>query len=252
MFRSSIALSLLYLVALAFATANADSITVANAGFEDTTGQTTFNEFTFGAPAGWDLYNPEGVLPNAGVFTGTLLPTGVDFFNEPAPEGDRIAIFFNSDQQGNGQYGIEQTLSDSLQANTQYTLTVEVGNIASGTATNGVFFNLDEFPGYRVDLLAGGSVIAQDLNTLNIAEAEFETSTVSFTTGAANAQLGQALGIRLVNLNVLPSGFTLATSPDLEVDFDSVQLMANAVPEPGTIAMFPAIVVVMTFRKRKS
>lgn len=222
--------------------ASADMVTIINSGFEDTTGQTTFNEFTFGTPVGWELYNPDGLLPAAGVFTGTLLPNGTDFFNDVAPEGDRVAIFFNSAGQGDGEYGFQQTLSATLEANTHYTLTVEVGNIASGFATNGTFFNLDEFPGYRIDLLAGNQIVAQDLNSLNIAEAEFETATVSFTTGATHAQLGEALGIRLVNLNAIPAGFTQATSPDLEVDFDQVQLSAVAVPEPG---MLPILMIAL-------
>lgn len=223
----------------------ADSITVVNSGFEDTTGQSTFNEFTFGTPVGWDLYDPDGVIPNTGVFTGTLLPNGTDFFDDVAPEGERVAIFFNSAQQGAGEYGIQQTLTDTLLANTQYTLTVEVGNIASGIATNGTFFNLDEFPGYRIDLLAGTEVVAQDLNGLSIAEAEFETSTLTFTAGANHSQLGEALGIRLVNLNEIPSGFTQATSPDLEVDFDLVQLSAVAVPEPGSMALCSMVALVL-------
>ena len=85
----------------------------------------------------------------------TLLPNGVDFFNSIAPEGERVSILFNSQSEGEGQYGLEQTLAATLEANMTYTLSVEVGNIASGFATNGTFFNLDEFPGYRVDLMAG-------------------------------------------------------------------------------------------------
>lgn len=244
--------ALLVLILFSSASVNADVIPVTNPGFEDTTGQTTFNEFTFGVPIGWDLYNPAGLLPNAGVFTGTLQPNGTDFFDDFAPEGDLVAILFNSAGQGDGEYGIQQTLSATLQPNTNYSLTVEVGNIASGIATNGTFFNLDEFPGYRVELMAGNAVIAQDLNSLTIAEAEFETSTVSFTTGATHAQLGEALGIRLVNLNAIPAGFTQATSPDLEVDFDQVQLMATSVPEPAVLPILLVILGLLSTRRSRN
>ena len=81
-------------------------------------------------------------------------------------------------------------------------MSVAVGNIASGNAKSGEFFDLSGFPGYQIDLLAGGDVIARDLNSLVIAEGEFLTSEIIFETGSANAKLGQALGIRLVNLNV--------------------------------------------------
>ncbi len=117
-----------------------------------------------------------------------------------------------------------------LEVNTQYDLSVEVGNIGSGTAVSGEFFNLDEFPGYRVELLAGGQVIAQDNNLLagSIPEGEFMTANLSFTVGQADPLIGQALGIRLVNLNEIPAGFNAGNSPDLEVDFDDVQLNASA------------------------
>lgn len=217
--------------------ARADLITVVNPGFEDTSGQTTFNEFTFGTPAGWDLYDPSGIVGSAGVFVGTLLPNGTDFFNSTAPEGSRVSILFNSTREGDGEYGFEQTLDATLQADADYRLTVEVGNIASGFATNGTFFNLDEFPGYRIDLLAGGQVIATDDNSLTIGEGEFALSTIDFRAGQDHALLGQALGIRVVNLNDIPTGFTQATSPDLEVDFDDVRLSVTSIPEPSSGAL---------------
>lgn len=93
---------------------------------------------------------------------------------------------------------------------------------------SGELFNLDGFPGYRVELRAGGAVLAQDDNSLAdaIAEGQFTTSTVEMTTGSDHPQLGQPLSIRLVNLNEIDSEFPDA---DLEVDFDNVRLTANAV-----------------------
>ena len=67
--------------------AKAIPISVTNAGFEDVSGQSTFNEFTFGTPTGWNLHDPNGIIPDTDVFTGTLLPNGTDFFNSVAPEG---------------------------------------------------------------------------------------------------------------------------------------------------------------------
>jgi hypothetical protein len=224
------------IITIGWLAANARAVPIMNAGFEDVSGQSPFNEFTFGEPAGWDFYDPSGIVNSAGIYTGTLQPNGTDFFNTIAPEGVKVSILFNASREGEGAYGYVQTLADTLQANTEYALTVEVGNIASGTAQNGTFFNLDEFPGYRVDLLAGGIVIAQDDNSLAIPEGEFATSTVSIHVGATHPQMGQNLGIRLVNLNVLPDGYTQATSPDLEVDFDDVALSATPVTfSPGDI-----------------
>lgn len=133
---------------------------------------------------------------------------------------------------GGGPYGLQQTLGATLRANTIYTLKVDVGNIASGNDGGGTAYNLNGFPGYRVELLAGGTVLKQDDNALaaTLAEGTFAVSIVTFTTGAATAELNQPLGTRLVNLNVVDAG---APAADLEVDFDNVRLDAvTTVPEP--------------------
>lgn len=230
--------------------APAAPIAVTNAGFEDVTGQFPFFEFTFGVPAGWALHDPNTIVATPNIYTGTLEPNGTVFFNTTAPEGDKVAILFNSGLEGDGEYGFAQTLTDTLLPNTQYTLTIEVGNIASGTADDSTFYNLDEFPGYRIDLLAGGVAIAQDINTLVIPEGEFATATVQFTTGGTHPQLGLPLGIRLVNRNVIPGGYTQLTSPDLEVDFDDVRLDATAViPEPASLSLL-TLGAAMLLRRR--
>lgn len=230
----------------------ASIIAVTNAGFEDTTGLNAINEFHFGQPAGWTTYDPNSIIGNAtgsnGIFLGTLHPNGTDFFNTTAPEGDEVAILFGfsgTASAGAGEYGIEQTLGDSLQANTLYELSVEVGNIGSGTGVNNQVFDLSGFPGYRVDLLAGGVVIASDNNSLTIPELEFSTSTVSFSTDAGHALLGQSLGIRLVNLN------TQQALEDIEVDFDDVQLEATSVPEPSAIILFGAGILGLIVHSRR-
>jgi hypothetical protein len=167
----------------------------------------------------------------ASVFTGTLDVQPPEFFPGGAPEGDRVAIAFGfSGTGGSGEYGYQQTLADVLQANTHYELQVEIGNIASGTDTSNNVYDLSGFPGYRVELLAGTDVIAVDNNSLGgiIPEGQFLTATLSLDVGAMHANLGQALGIRLVNLNEIPE----VGSPDLEVDFDNVRLDATPIPAP--------------------
>jgi len=212
---------------------------VVNAGFEDISVGFPFNEFTFGPPAGWALHDPLNVTAGgagAVYYVGTLTPFEADPVGNPgvyvnfpagAPEGERVAIAFNFAGSGNqGEYGLVQTLGAVLEPRVTYTLSVLVGNIASGTAMSGDFFDLEGFPGYRVDLLAGGSVVAQDDNSLagTIAEGEFALSSVTFTPEATHPQLGLPLGIRVVNLNLVDPLFPGA---NLEVDFDDVQLEAR-------------------------
>jgi hypothetical protein len=232
--------------------AQAQAIPVTNPGFEDISGETPYNEFTFGPLNGWSLYDPNGITSGgagATFYIGTLRPTEREPMTNPgvyenfpngAIEGIRVGIAFNFEGSGGmGEYGFQQTLGATLAANTSYTLQVQIGNIASGFAVDGQFFDLDGFPGYRVDLLAGGLVLSSDNNSLagTIPEGEWGLSTVGFTTGPTHAQLGQQLGIRLVNLNVVDAAYP---DSDLEVDFDAVSLTAVAVPEPDAAALLVA------------
>ena len=218
----------------------AASVPIFNAGFEDNSVGVPFNEFTFGPPAGWNLYDPSGIT-NGGAgniyYLGTVTPFEIDPIGNPgvygnypagAAEGQRLAIAFNFvGSGGQGAYGIRQTLNAVLAPFTTYTLTVEIGNIASGTAMNGQFFNLNGFPGYRVELLAGGVIIAQDNNALagSIPEGTFVMTTVALTTCGTHRQMGLPLSIRLINLNVVDPAFPNA---HIEVNFDDVQLDATS------------------------
>ena len=244
--------------------AGAADINVVNHSFEDISGESPTGEFTFGALNGWDVYessvgqtsNGDGPDYYAGTLTPDLDGGGPDyvFITDGAPDGDRVGIAFNEASTGNGgEYGMVQTITtDQLQAFTTYTLTVEVINIASGTAQSNTFFNLEGFPGYRIDLLAGGVVLASDNNTLagSIPEGGVMTSSFDFATGADHDQLGEDLGIRLVNLNEVDTTDATTTAADLEVDFDNVRLSAVAVPEPASAALLAAGVLLLGRRRR--
>ena len=208
-------------ILISFSPANAVYIGIDNGGFEepDLTNQPPVigNEvFTFETPPGWELYDPSNLIPDnpnlMTSFVGVWNPTSTFFTNE-APEGKNVGAILLAQDPGSGVAGFSQTLSSTLKANTKYTLQVEVGN-------PGDFFV--GFPGYQIQLLAGGTVMAEDNNTLSPSEGTFETSTISFTTSANDNNLGQQLEIRLLNL---------LNSPGLEVDFDNVRLDATSVPE---------------------
>ncbi len=214
----------------------AEPVNVVNPGFE--ADAAAAGAFVVLQPAGWSRYDPLGVIDQAANAVGVIRPQpGQSYFPAGAPEGEQAALVFLGGGRA-GPAGLQQTLQATLQPHTLYTLSVEVGNIASGVSTpestggGGVFFNLDGFPGYRIELLAGDMLLAADDNSLggSLAEGTFATATLSFTSGAAPAQAGLPLGIRLINLD-LPGS---ALAPAIEVDFDHVRLDSRAVPEPGT------------------
>ena len=201
-----------------------ESLSIANPGFEaNSVAPGCFQVFT---PTDWSVFDPNGIVDAGNDVVGGLHPAGSPFFPLGAPEGDHVALIFLNGDIGGGPVGLTQVLSDTLEPDTTYTLTVEVGNIASGIGPPPCdvfgFFNLDGFPGYQVQLLAGGVVIAEDDNSLagTIPEGEFRTSTVQVTIGNTHAQLGELLEVRLINLNMIDEPAT----PGIEVDFDDVRL----------------------------
>jgi len=207
---------------------NATILPVTNSSFESQSVPPGF--VVLSIPTGWSAYNPAN-LNGLSDAVGLLNPTGTAHFPGGAAEGSNVALVF-LDGPATGEAGLQQMLAPVLESNLRYTLSVEIGNIASGTANFG-FFNLAGFPGYRVDLLAGSTVVASDSNSLSggIPEGEFRTSQVSLMVGPDHPALGESLGIRLVNLNLAG----LPGAPGVEVNFDDVRLTAVAVPEPANL-----------------
>ncbi len=219
-------------------------LTISNPGFEaDFTDPGCFSLFT---PTGWTVFDPNGIF-GGGDVVGALDPTGQTFFPAGAPEGINVGLTFLNGDIGGGPMGLAQVLGDTLLADTVYTLTVQVGDIASGTGPPPCdvfgFFNLDGFPGYQVQLLAGGVLLAQDDNTLaaTLVNGVFELSTVSVTIGSAHPQLGQPLEIRLINLNT-PGA---VGAPAIEVDFDDVMLISHPAVDVPTMSNWGLVVMLL-------
>lgn len=212
----------------------ADLITVNNPSFEADFAPD--GSFPVLIPQGWTTFDPNGLLASGGNAVGVINPTGTTFFPGGVPDGRNAALVYISENLEQGPVGLTQVLTDTLQANMNYRLQVDVGNIASGTGLPPYdqfgFFDLDGFPGYQVQVLAGGVVVAEDNNSLfgSIPEGEFRTSEISFSVGDDHDLLGQSLEIRLLNLNQIDT----VADPGIEVDFDNVRFEASAVPEPST------------------
>ena len=228
-----------FLLCLCASYVSAQEIAITNAGFEDLyQGQDVLTgSFPVGAPpSGWQRYDLNGAsVP--GSLVGVLNPgTQADYdadgaglspcFPGGAPQGDNAALVFKSGPASADEYGIQQSLTEVLQAGV-YTLSVEVGNIQTCAGLPPGFrstFNLDGFPGYRIELRAGNQLIAMDNNSLTPPEGQFQTSNIVVDIQNNHPQLGQNLSIRLVNLSVATGG------GHLEVDFDDVRLnFSNAV-----------------------
>lgn len=179
--------------------ASAGVIEIANGGFE-------MDDFGDG---GWDLVATAWSRTSG---TGTWNPTS-DFYPGEAPEGENVGFARPGE-------ALWQVLSGvTLTENTMYTLEVEVGRRIT-----------TPYPGYSIQLLAGDTVLAEDLNSLDLTAGEFSTSTITFEAGAIEALVGETLSIRLAALEGTPVG---------QVNFDNVQLTAiSTIPAPATLAVF--------------
>ncbi len=200
------------------ASAGAAGIPIVNAGFEDPV--YTDGDWSYDVPPGWSGYNN-----SAGDGVGGWNPdnTGAIFYGYGgvAPEGQNVVWA------GDGA-GLAQVLNETLTANMTYTLSVEVGN--------SYYY---DWAGYKIQLLAGGTLLAEDDSSVTIATDTFETSTVTYVYDATDSgSLGELLEIRLIS------------DPGTgEVDFDDVQL--DAIPEPATMGLLGMGALYLIRRKRK-
>jgi len=229
----------LAVVALAGAAANAGGIPVDNPGFEYPALLDDDYDYSMD-DEGWGYYNNGGEL-------GPYNPPTTEYPGE-APEGQNVG-WTNPGSDGDG--GFAQVLTDpsATLADMTYVLTVDVGNLPSypwnGYAVQLLAGGTPHTPGdgsSYVGPVTGGTVLAEDYNTLTIAAGTFETSTVTYAYDPAHsALLGEPLQIRLLCL------YKEGVGGYPEVDFDNVQLT----PEPATLSMLALGGLALLRRRRK-
>jgi acetyl esterase/lipase len=179
---------------------------------------------TTAAPPGWSPYGNGLNFGNRTI--GVLDPATTTLYAGPVPHGENAGVIFLMDNQANQtsfagiEAGLRQILAAGLHTRRQYTLRVEVGNIANDVNAP---FQFAGFPNYRIDLLAGTNVLASDNSSLLPAEGQFLTSTVTVTIARSHPFAGQPLGVRLVNLN---------SAPGIEVNWDNVRLDSSPLTPP--------------------
>ncbi|MHC4129220.1 MAG: PEP-CTERM sorting domain-containing protein [Planctomycetota bacterium] len=187
--------------------AHAGSIFVENHSFEAT--ELPDGDHTRVAPPGWTTLD--------GRF-GTFNPTAVTY---PLGVPDGV----NTTHSNGGT--MSQVLAAVLEPNTIYTIHVELGNRPE-----------TPFPGYMVQLLAAGSLLAEDVSSVAPPSETFATSQVTYTATIADAHLGGALEIRLVSFGI-------------QTNFDDVRVTATVIPAPGMLALLGVAGLAGCSRRRR-
>ncbi len=212
------------ILALAIGQVQAVTVTVPidNPGFEDPVLADGAYEYSLDNQ-GWGYFDNDGAQGSWNL--------GPSDYGGNAPEGQNVGW---ANPAGVGvPGGFAQVLTDAdatLKADTTYTLTVEVGN-TPGYPWHGYKVQLlaggtPHTPGTGADTgpVTGGTLLAEDNNSLTIAEDTFETSTVTYTYDPElhSGLLGEPLQIRLLCLgNVAVGDWT-------EADFDNVSLFYSS------------------------
>jgi len=195
-------------------------VPIVNAGFEDpilgeggwtsTPTAWTNGYYDVTAPGVW-------VVGDSG--SGAYNPTAADGYGGVAAEGYNLMAATSS---AGYDKGMNQVLSATLQANTQYELSALVGN---PFLFNGSTATAD----YRIELLAGGVLLASDTGPSPADDTTWTVARLTYDSGGSPAQLGEALEIRLLAVN-----FTDWKG----VDFDDVKLTAAIpAPDPYTVSL---------------
>jgi len=200
------------------------SITVGNAGFEDPVLEDGGDEPN---PPSWTDGYYDVADPNVWVadeaLAGVYNPTAAMGYGGVVPEGENAGY---TTAHSSRDRGLSQVLSATLEANTRYELSVLVGNpyLFNGSTTTA---------NYRVELLAGGVLLASDTGPSPANDQTWKTATVVYDSGEEPAQLGEPLEIRLL---------ACAYTDGKGVDFDDVQLTAESpAPEPYVVTLTLAV-----------
>jgi len=206
--------------------AAAVAIPIVNPGFEDP----VLADGDWALATGWsggyyDLSDPGvWVIVNDGD-AGTYNPSAAQGFGGIAPDGENVAY---ATSYVGYDCGLSQVLSAMLEADTNYVLSVLVGNP--------VLYNGGWAGDYRIELLAGGTLLASASGASPMTDERWSKAILTYNSGAAPDQLGEALEIRLLAVDF---------ADWYEVDFDNVAL----VPEPATLALL-GLGALMLKRKR--
>lgn len=194
------------------------------------TNQVSIGDPSFEAGKSVGGWVPSGT-PGPGQSTGSLPApwtgsagvgwVGPGQYDDPMPDGD-IYLYFNTTTT------VSQTLTDTLQPKTDYTLTVAVGWRKDMPA-----IGYPNFPGYKIELWAGGTLLAAQASATgfggtgaNPAGGRWIDVAATYTS-PASVTPGQALQLRLYGRGI-------------QTNYDNVRLVSTTQPPSNTFNAWTA------------
>ncbi len=248
-------------VTISWSFLKADSITIPNAGFEERETFEPFAESTDKYPQwGREFWRQFDISANGGPLRiWNPGAPGVDdtgqgvldvAFDGLAPEGKYVMLVRSRENDPEREFeAVTQLLTETFDSTKSYTLTAKVGRLPGADEGGSFNYNPDWF-GYRVQFVVGGTnidgatfagqvtggtVLAEDDNTIEVPVNEFVTSTVVYNADPADSvHDGEPIQIRLC---------ALETPENREDDslvgwvaFDDVTLQTGAFP--GVVPSF--------------
>ena len=182
----------------------------------------SFEDDAIGGPNA-PLYQPRATAPNGWTYSGTadqglIAPDAGEpnpFYNGTTTGYSGAKAHFSYTLTNAGVPTLSQTLSATLQANTTYTLSVQIGNRNNG----------DTWGGHHIALMTNAGVLVGEWVGANndlTPDGTFGRSARKFTTGANPPGLGQPLRIVIEQPNLNATGRYL--------DIDDAVLTADPAP----------------------
>jgi hypothetical protein len=213
-------LSVLACVLIMSAVVSAAPIAVVNHSFEDA--GLAAGGWTDATPSGWQ----ESVPGSNGSFSEAITGFAADGTQHQGINGLQTTINGGILPAGSFEYSVWQDLGVPLQPNTEYTLTVAIGN------RNASFTIPDSVSVFA--LQAGGAdVLSDTFDASTIPESTFVDQSLTYVTNSSPP--AGNLGIRLANLDLgLVAG---GAAINARSHFDNIRLDAVAIPEPTGLAL---------------
>ncbi|MCU7882685.1 MAG: hypothetical protein KZQ82_00625 [Candidatus Thiodiazotropha sp. (ex Lucinoma annulata)] len=196
---------------------HAATINLQNAGFEIPYLEDNMGTFSI---TGWNVTNINS--SDSGFGTHIENPYFSSFYSNQI-EGRNVLT-------ANRGEIVSQSISDLLESNSTYTLSVNIGSRG---------YSLDTWNGYRVQLWADETLLAEDDTSLVPQERSFLTSVLMYTSSDSSEGLGGNLEVRLQSYS------------SVDVVFDNVSLEVTPVPIPASIYLFMTGVIGLLFRVRR-